>query len=56
MYLSMSIGQLQAATGPIETKDFCLDHVINHRYLYVTGFVKTGPNRTRTEIQFTAWY
>ena len=21
---------------------------------YVTGFVKTGPNRTRTEIQFTA--
>ena len=22
--------------------------------LYVTGFVKTGPNRTRTEIQFTA--
>ena len=23
---------------------------------YVTGFVKTGPNRTRTEIQFTARY
>ena len=21
---------------------------------YVTAFVKTGPNRTRTEIQFTA--
>ena len=22
--------------------------------IYVTGFVKTRPNRTRTEIQFTA--
>ena len=40
--------------GLIETIDFCLDHVINHRYLYVTGFAKTGPNGTRTEIRFTA--
>ena len=27
-----------------------------HRYvcIYVTGFMKTGPNRTRTEIYFIA--
>ena len=25
-----------------------------HLHVYVTGFVKTGPNHTRTEIRFTA--
>ena len=54
MNLYLSIGQLQADTGSIKTIDFCLDHMINHRYLYVTGFAKTDPNGTGTEIQFTA--
>ena len=45
---------ITSSHGPIGTTDFCLDHMINHRYLYVIGFAKTGPNRTRTEIQFTA--
>ena len=54
MYLSVSIGRLQAATGLIGIIDFHLDPMINHRYLYVTGFAKTDPNGTRTEIQITA--
>ena len=54
MTLALSIGQLQTATGLIGILDFCLDHVINLRYLYVTGFTKTVPNGTKTKIQIKA--
>ena len=49
MSLAVSIGHLETATGLIGTLDFCLDHVINLRYLYVTGFTK--PTKLTLELK-----
>ena len=54
MIVAVGINQLQTATSLIGALDFSLDHVVNHRYLYVTEFAKTISVGTRTEIQIKA--
>ena len=53
MYLgcALTVRSIFAKIFPYTVLKMCSCELIS---LYVTGFMKTGPNRTRTEIHFIA--